>query len=371
MSAEDPPATQPDMGDWQQQVADMKALVQLQLQSMTMQTQILNTVSSSNSALAINHVKHVKVPEGHYHVNPNEFRTYRKDSVDYKKLTQYTDEQVVLQMRLHMDNKLKHALDTNFITSWDTFTVNQAVEAIGQIMNRISNPVVHRKEFDGIGQREHESIVEFITRLKTCALDCNFVCPFDENHDLTEYHLINRIRSGVINKKLQQELLQNSEKLNNLRDITEFWQNYELAQTDREKLSSETLVSVIESTDTSQEELIAAISNYKKKKNSDRVTEQTKCRNCGYDWPHVNRTCPAFGQSCNKCKKMNHFGQVCKNSSQIHVSSVIISSIEYILGIANKCDLPKLQVFISSDNNEPPISSGGSRLGIWGFIPSQ
>ena len=61
MSAEGPPATQPDMGDLQQQIADMKALVQLQLQSMTMQTQILNTVSSSNSALAINHVKHVKV----------------------------------------------------------------------------------------------------------------------------------------------------------------------------------------------------------------------------------------------------------------------------------------------------------------------
>ena len=109
-------------------------------------------------------------------------------------------------MRLHMDNELKRALDTNFITSWDTFTVNQAVEAIGQIMNRISNPVVYRKEFDGIEQREHESIVEFITRLKTCALDCNFVCPFDENHDLTEYHLINRIRSGVIYKKMQQEL---------------------------------------------------------------------------------------------------------------------------------------------------------------------
>ena len=83
--------------------------------------------------------------------------------------------------------------------------------------------------------------------------------------------------------------------MNNLRDITEFCQNYELAQIDREKLSSETLVSAIESTDTSQEELIAAISNYKKKKNSDRVTKQTKCRNCGYDWPHVNRKCPAFG----------------------------------------------------------------------------
>ena len=87
-----------------------------------------------------------------------------------------------------------------------------------------------------------------------------------------------------------------------------------VAQTDREKLSSETLVSVIESIDTSQDELIAAISNYKKKKNSDRVTKQT---DCGYDWPHVNRKCPAFGQSCNKCKKMHHFGQVCKNSSQL------------------------------------------------------
>ena len=344
----DPPAT-PAAGDLQQQIADMTALVQLQLQSMTMQTQL-------NSTLAINHVKHVKVPEGHYHMNPNEFRTYRKDCVDYKKLTHYTDEQVVLQLRLHMDNELKRALDTNFITSWDTFTVNQAIEAIGQIMNRISNPVVFRKEFDSIAQREHESIVEFITRLKNCAFDCNFVCPFDENHDLTEYHLINRIRSGVINKKLQQELLQNSGRLNNLQNITEFCQNYELAQTDREKLSSDTFVSAIASPDTSQDELLAAISNYKKKKNSDRIAKQPKCRNCGYDWPHVNRKCPAFGQSCHKCQKMNHFGQVCKSPGQTHVSSVIISSIEHVLGIANKCDLPKLKVFISSDNNEPPIS---------------
>ena len=69
---------------------------------MIMQTQMLNTVSSSNSALAVNHVKHVKVPEGHYHMNPNEFRTYRKDCVDYKKLAQYTDEQVVFHIAPHV-----------------------------------------------------------------------------------------------------------------------------------------------------------------------------------------------------------------------------------------------------------------------------
>ena len=47
----------------------------------------------------------------------------------------------------------------------------------------------------------------------TSASDCDFVCPFDETHSLTEYHVINRIRSGVSDHVLQQELLQKSQIL--------------------------------------------------------------------------------------------------------------------------------------------------------------
>ena len=52
-------------------------------------------------------------------MNPGEFRTYRKDCLDYKKLTQFTNEQVVLQMRLNMDLDLKRAIDINYKDTWN------------------------------------------------------------------------------------------------------------------------------------------------------------------------------------------------------------------------------------------------------------
>ena len=56
-------------------------------------------------------------------MNPGEFRTYRKDYLDHKKFTQFTNEQVVLQTRLNMDSDLKHAIDINYKDTWNELTV--------------------------------------------------------------------------------------------------------------------------------------------------------------------------------------------------------------------------------------------------------
>ena len=55
------------------------------------------------------------------------FRTYRKDCLDYKKLTKYNDEQIAIQIRLSMDVDLKRAIDTNYGNKWNTFSVEHAV----------------------------------------------------------------------------------------------------------------------------------------------------------------------------------------------------------------------------------------------------
>ena len=96
-----------------------------------------------------------------------------------------------------MDSNLKRSIDTNFHDQWSAFNVNNAVKPVGSIVNH----VVYRNEFDNIQQHENESVKEFITRLKTCALD--------DTHNLTAYHMINRVRSGVINKNLQPNTLTN------------------------------------------------------------------------------------------------------------------------------------------------------------------
>ena len=96
--------------------------------------------------------------------------------------------QVVLQIRMNMDDDLKRAIDTNFNNIWDNFTIGEALDAI---VKHVSNPVVHRKDFDDTCQREGDSFKEFLTRLKACAADCSFKFPFDDSHDLTEYHIVN------------------------------------------------------------------------------------------------------------------------------------------------------------------------------------
>ena len=53
-----------------------------------------------------------------------EFRTYRKDCLDYKKFTQFTsDEQVVSQTWLNMDSDLKPAIDIKYKDTWNELTV--------------------------------------------------------------------------------------------------------------------------------------------------------------------------------------------------------------------------------------------------------
>ena len=151
----------------------------MQVQAMTLQSQMMSasanpgmssygTLSSHSQQTGL---RQVKVAEGRYNMNPGEFRTYRKDCLDYKKLTQFTNEQFVLQMRLNMDSDLKRAIDITYKDIWNELTVDGAITAVGNIVNVISNPAVHRKEFDNMEQNSNESIKEFITRLKLCSAD--------------------------------------------------------------------------------------------------------------------------------------------------------------------------------------------------------
>lgn len=46
------------------------------------------------------------------------------------------------------------------------------------------------------------------------------------------------------------------------------------------------------------------------------LPDSSTCSRCGYQ--HQRRSCPAYGKTCKKCKKLNHFAQVCKNSHNVN-----------------------------------------------------
>ena len=118
-------------------INELQRRVQLQVQAMQMQTQMFAqqneqslwncTLTTSTSSSSIN-VRQVKIPDRHYNMNLSKYRTYCKDGRDYKTLTNYTDNQTVLEMHLHMDKDLTRAIDTNYSTSRNSFTLDEAIK---------------------------------------------------------------------------------------------------------------------------------------------------------------------------------------------------------------------------------------------------
>ena len=355
--------------DVQQQLREMQNLMNLQMQAMQLQSQMFNNPRHPTLAAA-SITRQVKVPEGRYNMSLSEFRTYRKDCLDYQTLTGYTNKQIVLQMRLNMDQDLKRTIDTNYGASWDNLGVADAINAVKSIVSQTSNAAVFRKEFDSMNQLPDETIREYVTRLRSCAMDCNFVCPYDETHDLTDYQLTNRIRSGIFDKGLQQEVLQKSVELKDISTLVQFCENFESAKKDRQKLSSASNIDIanIDTDDLSHDELVAAISSYKKhkkvSKGNTKDTTSENCTYCGYRLTpnHNFNTCPAQGHICKKCGKPNHFEKECRSEKEYRGSKKkgkssyvsVIDSIELIISSCTQASLQKPELEINASTNYNP-----------------
>ena len=157
-----------------------------------------------------------------------------------------------------------------------TIKPSVALDDIKAIVQRTCNEAVYQKEFQGLMQREHETIAEYHVRIRDCAMDCGFICPFDDTHDLTDHNILLRLRCGLFNKVLQQEVLQKAQELNTITDMIEYCEGYEAAKRDSKLLTDEQQKPSIAATAASndseltEENVVAAISNYKKEKFADR-----------------------------------------------------------------------------------------------------
>ena len=159
----------PSTSDGSTSMEELMKLMKLQIET-TLQTATMKSHGMKH---------HVKAPEGRYEMKSSEFRIYSKDYHDFKHLTKLADEDIVIQMRLNMDEELKRAVDTNYGEEWNSFSLDKALSSVKELMKSTSNTAIYRKEFDSLDQKNGESVREYITRLKACALDCEFLCPFD------------------------------------------------------------------------------------------------------------------------------------------------------------------------------------------------
>ena len=75
----------------------MQKFVELQAQTMSLQTQLIQSLPNrSDSAVPSHYVRQVKCHEGRFDIKPAEFRSYKQDFIDYKRLTRYSEQEMVM-----------------------------------------------------------------------------------------------------------------------------------------------------------------------------------------------------------------------------------------------------------------------------------
>ena len=217
--------------------------------------------------------------------------------------------------------------------------LDDALNDISKIVQLTRNEVVYQKEFHSIIQKKSETIAEYLTRLRDSAVDCGFTCPYEQSHDLNNYHIMQRLRYGLFNKALQQEILQKAGELSTIKLVTDYCENFEATQRGNQELTDNgktTYVGATEDAELTGDEIVASISNYKKEKFAEKrpiMKNTQQCYYCGYKHSQ-KQVCPAKGKKCTKCQKFNNFAQVCKsnnnttgNSNKHSTNAVIISTV--------------------------------------------
>ena len=164
-----------------------------------------------------------------------------------------------------------------------------------------------RYRFFSRNQNEDEKITPYVTDLRKLAS----VCEFGE---LTTSLIRDRIVCGIKNNSQRERLLRESDL--DLEKAITLCRSSEVAQEQLSQMSG--------SVSSSKGEALYAI---KKSRPPERSTQQQSfqqrsstshqsrtCSWCGKN--HPPRKCPAYGQTCSHCKKLNHFATVCMSRNR-------------------------------------------------------
>ena len=161
-----------------------------------------------------------------------------------------------------------------------------------------SNSDIATLTFRQAFQRKGEGINAFTIRLRTLAVGCLFGDTI-----ATDLQIKLQIIQGSTNPKIKQKAAQTTPIIT-LKDMILYALSLEFCSE----------ISLYQKSDMSygikQEAMVCQL--YDKKGSQARRNEKQKCFKCGFDYPHDGK-CPAEGQKCKQCGKLNHFSKCCKS----------------------------------------------------------
>lgn len=175
-----------------------------------------------------------------------------------------------------------------------------------------SNKIYSRYIFKSRTQEAEEPFEQFVTDLKLLFKECGY----DEtvHDDMIRDHIVFGIKSSKVREKLISE--GNDLTLEKCMDIA---RTHELSQKQLKSMNAgeDPNVCVIKSKPrTNQRTPKYKGSSKSTREKSKHDTHAVKCMKCGYN--HAEKPCPALGQKCRYCRKMNHFSKMCLARKRKH-----------------------------------------------------
>lgn len=195
--------------------------------------------------------------------------------------------------------------------SEDTPKFDELLKLFDEYFEPKQNELINTFNFNNRKQEDGETFDNFYIAIRKLVKNCNF-------KDMEDRMLRDRIVMGIRDRKLQQKLLEN-------KDLT-----LELAVNKcRVTELSKEHAQVIQKQEPVTVDLVSSRAKHEakyfnnSKKNMNYSRKFYKCLKCSLE--HGPAECPAFGQTCYKCKKLNHFAKGCKSKN---IASIEVENTE-------------------------------------------
>ena len=268
----------------------------------------------------------MKIPNISNEMTHPQFRKFRIDWSVFKKINNIPTDQIGEYLYSACDD----GVQTSIINSHDTFFSDEEEEmlqCIERIVTKRVNPTVHRMHFGNLKQSDGETMQDFLTRIKSAAIDCEFNCP-DCESDISRVDIKIQFIRGISNETLQTDILAKASQLKSVEDVFKYAEAWEGALRDQ---------SSIQQSNTT--DMAARVTDYKKmkgsngKKHSKFAQEKLSCSGCGSTEHGISGTnprhshCPGWGRICSSCKNPNHLAKACPNDSNTSYSNALIAHV--------------------------------------------
>ena len=271
-----------------------------------------------NTAASCNKVEKVKRPSISSAGTSEEWSYFLSRWKDYVTATKVKGKELVIQLLECCDETLRRDLTRSAGGSLADKPEADVLDAIRILAVREENTMVARVTLNNTTQDREETVRSFGARLRGQAGVCKFIikCPgCDQDVNYTDAILRDVLTRGLCDPEIQLDLLGDKNQNMTLEQVFQFVEAKESGKRSASKLL-----------DTHGAE--AASSSYRRNKNNMRVMEkkaekQELCTYCGKKGhgtrapPQVRKKeCPAYGQTCNHCNRMNHFVSVCRGKTK-------------------------------------------------------